>query len=211
MKVLLISFSPHRRGACAYVLRRASEEISSLGAVPRVLCVTSSSGGCLGCGECKHGRGCISDAVNMLSEEISKADALIFATPTHFGLASTTAYAMLSRVIMSRKSALMNKPLFSLATARRAGAMGAISDLDRLIAFSGAPTAGGLYPTLLYGSSESEIRNDEEGLFNLKERIKKLLWLAECIEAGRREGIAPPEIEVRPKTDIHSVMNHREE
>ncbi len=206
MKVLTVSFSPRRMGACAAALKYAGEELFRLEAIPKALYVTSASGVCLGCYRCKSGEGCISDAVNMLSEEIAKADAAIFATPTHFGLASATAYAMLSRVIMSRAGVLMNKPVFSLATARRGGGMGAISDLDRLIAFSGAPLAGGCYPTLLYGSSEAEILKDEEGLFNLRERIRRLVWLARCIKAGELAGIEPPSAEVRPKTDIHSVM-----
>ena len=205
MNILLTSFSPHRRGACAYALQYASDKIISLGATPKTLSVTNASGVCLGCGKCKGGGGCISDAVNMLSEEISKSDAVIFATPTHFGLACATALSLLSRVIVSNKAVLANKPAFSFATARRGGAMGAVSELDRLIAFSGAPLAGGLYPTLLYGSCEAEIKNDSEGLFNLNERIERLIWLTRCIEAGKTAGITPPEIEPRPKTDIHSV------
>lgn len=205
MKILLVSFSPHRRGACAYALKCASEEIISLGGIPKTVCVTTSSGVCLACGECKKESECISEAVNMLSAEIAESDAVIFATPTHFGLAAATALSILSRVLISNKSVLIGKPVFSVATARRAGGMEAAANLDRLIAFSGAPMAGGLYPTLLYGSCEAEIANDEEGLFNLCDRVRRLMWLAECISAGRKSGLLPPDIKARPKTDIHSV------
>ena len=72
MKVLLINGSPHEKGCTYTALSLIAGELNAAGIETEILNVgTKPVGGCIGCGGCAAGKGCVFGGV--VNEAIEKA------------------------------------------------------------------------------------------------------------------------------------------
>ncbi len=202
MKILLVNFSPKKKGACGTALEYAAQIIGKTSNEAVCFHAAGAAEACCDCRVCLAGRGCVSGAVNLLAEALREADGAVLATPTHYGLPISTALSLMSRVIRACPDAVRAKPMLALATARRAGAVNACRTLNTMLSFADCPTVCATYPCVLYGSRAEDIMRDAEGLQNIREGIERLIWLSECIKSGKEAGIKPPLPEIKIKTDI---------
>ena len=102
MKVLLINGSPHEKGCTYTALTLIAGELNSAGIETEILNVgTKPVGGCIGCGGCAAGKGCVfGGVVNEAIEKAKTADAFVFGTPVHYASASGNMTSFMDRHLL---------------------------------------------------------------------------------------------------------------
>lgn len=201
MKILLISGSQNPRGATSEAVSFAEETILRLGKEVIKHTVSSVSWACTGCGYCKKNGECIASDLSSLYKKAETSDAIMIFTPTHYLGASPALTADLSRLFMSRMSAVKGKPAAVVAVGRRAGLTSAISEVLKFFSFSASPIANGPYPAAYYGKGDGEGRESVELL------AESLVWLTDAVMRAKAQGLTPPSLERRCKTDLRSVRS----
>jgi len=100
MNVLLINGSPHEKGCTYTALSLIAGELNAAGIDTEILNVgTKPVGGCIGCGGCAAGKGCVfGGVVNEAIEKAKTADAFVFGTPVHYASASGNMTSFLDRL-----------------------------------------------------------------------------------------------------------------
>lgn len=99
MHVLLINGSPHEKGCTYTALSLVAGELNAAGITTEILNVgTKPVGGCIGCGGCAKGNGCVfGGVVNEAIEKARTADAFVFGTPVHYASASGNMTSFMDR------------------------------------------------------------------------------------------------------------------
>ena len=100
MNVLLINGSPHENGCTYTALSLIAGELNAAGIDTEILNVgTKPVGGCIGCGGCAAGKGCVfGGVVNEAIEKAKTADAFVFGTPVHYASASGNMTSFMDRL-----------------------------------------------------------------------------------------------------------------
>lgn len=126
MKVLLINGSPHEKGCTYTALSLIAGELNAAGIETEILNVgTKPVGGCIGCGGCAAGKGCVfGGVVNEAIEKAKTADAFVFGTPVHYASASGNMTSFMDRLAYAGGRYLAYKPAAICCSARRAGTAG---------------------------------------------------------------------------------------
>ena len=112
MHVLLINGSPHEKGCTYTALSLVAGELNAAGITTEILNVgTKPVGGCIGCGGCAKGNGCVfGGVVNEAIEKAKTADAFVFGTPVHYASASGNMTSFLDRLAYAGGKYLAYKP-----------------------------------------------------------------------------------------------------
>ena len=196
MHVLLINGSPHEKGCTYTALSLVAGELNAAGITTEILNVgTKPVGGCIGCGGCAKGNGCVfGGVVNEAIEKARTADAFVFGTPVHYASASGNMTSFLDRLAYAGGKYLAYKPAAICASARRAGTTATLDQLVKYPEFFHMP--------LVHGSNPEQVLQDEEGCAVMKELGRNMAWLLQCIEAGKAAGISHPENPRRPMTNF---------
>lgn len=202
MKVLLVNGSPKEKG-CTYtalceikgVLETAGieTEIFHLGSKPVRGCI-----GCRGCG--KIGK-CVfeDDVVNTLIEKAEQADGLIFGTPVHFAAATGMITSCMDRLFYASKK-LAYKPAACVVSARRGGTTATFDQINKYFTIRNMPIVSSNYWNMVHGNTPEDIKKDEEGLQTMRVLGCNMVWMLQCIEAGKKAGITVPEQESKIMT-----------
>ena len=119
MKVLLINGSPHEKGCTYTALSLIAGELNASGIETEILNVgTKPVGGCIGCGGCAAGKGCVfGGVVNEAIEKAKTADAFVFGTPVHYASASGNMTSFMDRLAYAGGKYLAYKPAAICASA----------------------------------------------------------------------------------------------
>ena len=204
MKVLLINGSPHEKGCTYTALTLIAGELNSAGIETEVLNVgTKPVGGCIGCGGCAAGKGCVfGGVVNEAIEKAKTADAFVFGTPVHYASASGNMTSFMDRLAYAGGKYLAYKPAAICCSARRAGTTTTLDQLVKYPQFFHMPLVNGSYWAMVHGSNPEQVLQDAEGCAVMQELGRNMAWLLRCIEAGRAAGIDHPENPRRPMTNF---------
>lgn len=208
MKVLLLNGSARPNGNTATALREMEKlfaaqdvetELFELGGVPLR--------DCLGCNQCRddgHGGGrCVfDDEANRFMERAETADGFIFATPVYFAHPAGRILSLLDRAFYADGAAFANKPGAALAIARRAGTTASVDVLNKYFTIAGMPVVSSSYWNVAFGGAPGEAAQDAEGMQTLRNLARNMVWLLRCIDAGRRQGVLPPDIERGSRTNF---------
>ena len=187
MNFLLVNGSPNSNGLTKRALTEAehsfkqhghSSRFYELGKAPRPAC--------LGCGKCRKDGNCIFGDLDTIAKLAHESDGIIFGTPTHYAGAGGGLVSLLSRLCFSKGYVLENKPVATVAAARRAGAIAAIREVNRFFSFTSSVLVGGIYPPHLYGGER-----DAEGLADARSVAENMIWIASCIKNAKANGILP--------------------
>lgn len=206
MKILLINGSPHATGSTHIALSHMQKTLTDLGAECNLIHIGGEGyRSCMGCGGCMGGGGCIIGDIDEIAKLCAEADAIAVGAPVHYAEPCGNMISLLSRLCFSAKASLKNKPAVSVAVCRRGGAISACSAIDSFFKFSSMPIASGAYPAIFYESGKGGAF-DEEGLQNMRSAARALHYLASCMEIAKKQGIMPPDDEVKTKTDIGSLL-----
>ena len=204
MNVLLINGSPHEKGCTYTALSLIAGELNAAGIDTEILNVgTKPVGGCIGCGGCAAGKGCVcGGVVNEAIEKAKTADAFVFGTPVHYASASGNMTSFMDRLSYAGGKYLAYKPAAICCSARRAGTTTTLDQLVKYPEFFHMPLVSGSYWPMVHGSNPEQVLQDQEGCAVMRELGRNMAWLLRCIEAGKAAGISHPENPRRPMTNF---------
>ena len=191
MKVLLINGSPHEKGCTYTALSLIAGELKAQGIETEILHVGGQPvGGCIGCGGCRSGNGCVfGGVVNEAIEKAKTADAFVFGSPVHYASAAGNMASFMDRLAYAGGKYLAYKPAAVCCSARRAGTTSTLDQLVKYPQFFHMPLVNGSYHRDLHS-------------FPTRRSSDLMAWLLRCIEAGKAAGIDHPQNPPRPMTNF---------
>lgn len=202
MKVLLFNGSPHKNGCTYTALEEIQKTLSEEGIDSEIYQIgTASITPCRACYACtKLGRCVITDdKVNEFVDYAKEFDGFVFGSPVHYGSACGGITAFLDRAFFvnraGNKLAFEHKPGTAIASARRAGTTATLDQLNKYMTITQMPIIAGRYWNMVHGASSDEVKQDLEGMQNMRFLARNLAWHLKCLEAGKKAGIQPPEDE----------------
>ncbi len=198
MKVLLVNGSGRKNGNTKLALlemckvfeeNNIETEVFDLGNEP--------IGDCMSCGYCFKNGECIQkdDLVNEFVAKAKKADGIVIGSPVYYAHPSGRIQSFLDRAFYSSGGCFRGKVGASVAVARRAGTSTTFDVLNKYFGISGMPVAGSTYWNIAHGRKPGEIAGDPEGLQTLRNTARNMVWMMQCFELGRQNGIDMPEME----------------
>ena len=202
MKVLLVNGSPHKNGCTYTALEEIANTLKEEGIDAEIYHIgLKPISGCRGCGACtKLGKCVIDDEVNLFTEKAREADGFIFGSPVHYASASGALTSFMDRaffsVFMSGKGDIFaHKPAAAVASARRSGTTATLDQINKYFTISEMPVISGRYWNMVHGHTPEEVRQDLEGMQNMRVLARNFAWHLKCLEAGRQAGVSVPKQE----------------
>ena len=202
MKVLLFNGSPHKQGCTYTALEEISKTLTEEGIESEIYQIgIKSLTPCRGCFACaKIGRCVINDDdVNNFVEYARNFDGFVFGSPVHYGSADGGITAFLDRAFFVNftggKKVFEHKPGAAIVSARRAGTTAALDQLNKYFAITEMPMISGRYWNMVHGYNSSEVKQDLEGMQNMRILARNMAWFLKLKEAGEKAGIPMPKQE----------------
>ena len=203
MKVLLFNGSPHKEGCTYTALEEITKTLKEEGIDSEIYQIgTGSITPCSGCGACaKIGRCVINDDdVNNFVEKCRDFDGFVFGSPVHYASASggTTAFldrAFFTAFMTGRGDIFRHKPAAAVASARRSGTTATLDQLNKYMTISEMPIISGRYWNMIHGHTPDEVKQDLEGMQNMRILARNMAWFLKLKEAGQNAGIVLPKQE----------------
>ena len=204
MKVLLLNGSPHENGTTKRALTEVAKTLNENGVETEILTVGNKRvAGCMACGGCAKTGKCVFDdeLIFEIVKKIEEADGVVIGSPVYYASINGTLKAILDRVFYSKNS-FANKVGASVVVARRAGTTATFDIINKYFAISSMPIVTSNYWNNVHGSNASQAELDEEGMQTMRVLGKNMAWLIKCIKFGKENGINPPVLEDKIKTNF---------
>jgi len=198
MKVLLINGSPNEKGCTYTALSEMVEVFHKEGIETEIFYIgVDAISPCKACRACTQLQKCVvDDKVNVLLEKIHQYDGFVIGSPVHYASSSGATVAFLDRAFYSAsrsgKKIFPHKPATAIASARRAGTTTTLDQLNKYFTINQMILVSGRYWNMVHGRTPDEVRQDLEGIQNMRFLARNLAWTLKCIEAGKENGILPP-------------------
>ena len=206
MKVLLINGSPHKKRCVYTALTEVANSLEEAGIETEVAWIGNDPiRGCQACNECsKDGASrCIyDDVVNDLLDKAEQADGLIVGSPVYYAGANGALRCVLDRMFYAGSSVMAFKPAAAIASARRAGTVNAIDQINKYFQINQMPVVASTYWPMVHGNSAEDVAQDKEGLQTMRALGRNMAWMLKCIESGRQGGTPHPETEAKISTNF---------
>lgn len=208
MKVLLLNGSPNEKGCTYTALQEISDQMEKEGILSEIFWVGNKAiQPCLACGACaKLGKCIVEDKVNEFLELAASFDGFIFGSPVHYASASGSIVPFLHRVFMTEAFAGKNifrlKPGASIATARRAGTTVTLDQLNKYFQVTEMPIISGRYWNMVHGNTPDQVKQDKEGMQNMRIVAKNMAYFLKCRQAAADNGIEAPKVEAAILTNF---------
>ena len=93
------------------------------------------------------------------------------------------------------KNIFEHKPGTAIVSARRAGTTATLDQLNKYFTITQMPIISGRYWNMVHGNTPEEVRQDKEGMQNMRIVARNMAWHLKCREAAEKAGIKPPESE----------------
>lgn len=203
MKVLILNGSPRVGGNTSLALDEMVKIFDEEGIETEVIRVGNKAiRGCIACNACAENGQCVfDDIVNEIAPKFEEADGLVVASPVYYASANATLIACLDRLFYSTGFDKTMKVGASVAVARRGGCSATFDELNKYFTISGMPVASGYYWNNVFGLTPGESEGDEEGLRNMRNLARNMVFLMRSIQLGcERYGM--PERESGPGTNF---------
>lgn len=205
MKVLLMNGSPHESGCTFTALSEVAGALNKEGIETEIFQIGNQPvRGCIGCGGCAKNNGrCVfnDDAANRAIEAAQSADGYVIGSPVYFASANGALIALLDRIFYAGKC-FAYKPAAAVVSARRGGTTASIDEINKYFSIRNMPVVSSKYWTMVHGNTPEEVRQDLEGMQNMRVLGKNMAWLLQCLEAGKNAGIHIPDAEMPVKTNF---------
>ncbi len=148
--------------------------------------------GCLACYKCFENKDneCIikNDGFNEIFEKLLKADAMILGSPTYFAAVSADLKALIERagfVAYANDHAFSGKIGAAVVAVRRGGATHVFDSINHMFQMSRMIIPGSTYWNIGIGRDKEEVKNDDEGMANMRHLGKVIDWLGRSIESTK--------------------------
>ena len=203
MKVLLFNGSPHKHGCTCTALEEISKTLQEEGIDSEIYQIgIKSLTPCRGCGACTQLGRCVinDDDVNNFVDRCKDFDGFIFGSPVHYASACGGITAFLDRALFSafmsgRGEVFSYKPAAAVVSARRSGTTATLDQLNKYMTISQMPIISGRYWNMVHGHTPDEVKQDLEGMQNMRILARNMAWHLKCMEAGKRAGVPMPKQE----------------
>lgn len=199
MKVMLVNGSPHEKGCTYTALAELGGAFAEENIQPDIFWIGNQPlYSCVDCGKCGE-RGCcvFEDRVNDFLAVAGAYDGFIFASPVHYAGATGALASFMGRAFFadlhSGKNRFYLKPAAAVVSARRAGTTAALDQINKYFLWGHMPVVSSRYWNMVHGSTPEQVREDHEGLRNLRMLAKNMAWFLRCVEAGDKMGVPLPE------------------
>ena len=207
MKVLLVNGSPHKHGCTNVALEEIVKTLKEEGVESEIYHIGNKPiSGCMGCYSCyKTGKCVIDDCVNEFVDKAKNFDGYVFGSPVHFAAISGAMTSFMDRVFYSfakYKEVFIHKPAAAIVSARRAGTTAALDQLNKYFTITQMPIISGRYWNMVHGETAEEVKQDLEGLQNMRVLARNMAWHLKCQEAGKKAGIPIPKEEKKIFTNF---------
>ena len=190
IRVVGIVGSPRKSGNTEFLMRRAMEIIAAEGFPTELIPLAGKSiGPCQGCDSCKMSGECaIKDDFQGIFEKMINARGILLGSPVHNFTVTPLIIALktrASRMSHSTKdpktyystSALAQKIGGAIVTARRAGAVESIAELNNFFLCNEMFIVGSRYPNVAFAYDRGDVANDSEGVANIDRFARNFVWL----------------------------------
>ena len=203
MKVLLINGSPHKSGCTRRALSEVSAALNENGIETDIVWIGNGEiHGCIACKKCKETNRCVfDDCANELSEKMEEYDGLVVGSPVYYASANGSLFSLLDR-LFGICPYLLHKPAAAVVSARRGGTSTALDSINKYFSIRQMPIVSSTYWNMVHGNTPEEVEQDKEGLNTMKNLGYNMAWLIKCIEAGKKNGIVPPQTNPTIKTNF---------
>ena len=203
MKVLLFNGSPHKNGCTFTALEEIAKTLKEEGIDSEIYQIgTGAITPCRGCGMCGKLGKCVvnDDGVNAFVDYAAGFDGFVFGSPVHYASASGAITAFLDKVFVSafksgRGDIFRHKPGAAIASARRAGTTATLDQLNKYMTISEMPIISGRYWNMVHGNTPDEVKQDLEGMQNMRILARNFAWHLKCREAAEKAGVQLPKKE----------------
>ena len=204
MKVLLINGIPRVGGNTSIALGEMEKIFQQEGIqVETVQVGNKAIRGCVACLSCMEKGKCVfDDLVNETAPKFAEADGLVIASPVYYASANGTLVSFLDRLFYSTPFDKTMKVGASVVVARRGGLSATFDELNKYFTICGMPVASSQYWNGVHGREKGEAAQDEEGMQTMRNLARNLLWMIQCIQAGKAAGIQPPQAERSARTNF---------
>jgi len=191
MKAVAINGSPRREGNTEILLRKVLQPLSAAGWETEFIQLGGRMiKGCTACLQCFDKKDCRCgvklDVFNGCLDSMLASDAIILGTPVYFTDVTTEMKALLDRtglVSIANGGLLRGKIGAAVVAARRGGGTHAFDTINHMFLMSGTIVPGSTYCNLGFGLDRGDVANDEEGLRNMEDLGKTIVWLGEAMNA----------------------------
>lgn len=201
MKVLLVNGSPHEKGCTFTALTEIADTLNQEGIETEIFHIgTAPLAPCKACRACaKLGRCVVDDKVNVFLERAKTADGYVFGSPVHYASASGVIAPFLDRAFfvdyLSGINSFLHKPATAIVSARRAGTTATIDQLNKYFQITQMPVISGRYWNMVHGANPEEVKQDLEGMQNMRMLARNMAYHLKCKEAAAKAGIFHPKDE----------------
>lgn len=174
MKVMLVNGSPHPKGCTYTALSHAARELELGGIETEIYWIGNKPiSGCIDCGRCSSLHQCVfHDQINAFREKAQDCDGFVFGSPVYYAGMNGSLKSFMDRLFFSDlfggHRTFAFKPAASVATARRAGTIETLDQINRYFTHSQMPIIGSIYWPLAYGSTPEQIEADKEGVYTME-------------------------------------------
>lgn len=197
----MINGSPNEKGCTYTALNEISTTLNSEGIETEIYYIGKDPiAPCRACHACgKIGHCVINDKVNDFVVYASKFDGYVIGSPVHYGSASGGIIPFLDRAFfvdfMSGQNSFIHKPGTAIVSARRAGTTATLDQLNKYFQINQMPVISGRYWNMVHGANPDEVKQDLEGMQNMRILARNLAYHLKCKEMAQKAGILPPEKE----------------
>lgn len=209
MKVLLVNGSPRQTGCTYTALSEIAAELQKAGIDSEIYYIGFKPiVPCMACRACaKLGKCVIDDKVNEFVAKAAEFDAFVLGSPVHYASASGVIVPFMDRVFYSaflggHGDVFRLKPGAAIASARRAGTTATLDQLNKYFQISEMPVISGRYWNMVHGGNPDEVRQDREGMQNMRILARNLAYYLKMKEAAEKAGVLPPERETPEFTNF---------
>ena len=185
MKTVAFNGSARRNGNTALMVKRVFVELEKSGIDTELIQLAGKPlRGCQACYRClkNKDRRCsvTDDALNEHLEKMTRADAIILASPTYFADMTSELKALIDRagmVARANDDMLQRKVGAAISVARRGGAIHTFDSINHFFLISQMVIPGSNYWNLGFGKDKGDVANDEEAIAIMSRLGQNMAWL----------------------------------
>ena len=185
MKVLLFNGSTRKNGCTYTALSEIAKVLNEADIETEILQMGGNSiRDCIGCGGCEGKGHCVfnDDMVNEWIDKAKDADGFIFGTPVYFAHPSGQIQSLMDRMFYAGGEYFAHKPGAVITSARRGGTTASLDTLSKYFGISQMPMITSTYWNMVYGQMPGDVKNDEEGMANMKNLGENMAYLLKKIK-----------------------------
>ncbi|HJA95261.1 MAG TPA: flavodoxin family protein [Firmicutes bacterium] len=205
MNVLLVNGSPRAKGCTYTALTEVAKALEADGIETEIFQVGAKPvRDCIACMKCRELKKCVfdDDVANVLIERAKTADGFVFGSPVYYAHPSGILLSVLDRAFYAGGYAFAGKPGASVVSARRGGTAASFDVINKYFGITQMPVVSSSYWNMVYGKTPDEVRQDEEGLQTMRNIGHNMAYLLKCMQAGKEQGILPPQNNVSVRTNF---------